>query len=111
MFPSGNCAGQCEAFGAGFDPRYVPTTQVGCEKLFAAKRTVRWMAQGVCYGVLDKEMYLSFRTHPVYTRGFVAGNVQVPAVSNARPSGTRSSSSTHSSPSCGLPFWSMGMRI
>src|SRR5215204_2086105 len=48
------------------------------EEFFAAKRTVRWMAKGVRYGVVDKEMYLSFRTNPVYTRGFIAGNVQVP---------------------------------
>jgi uncharacterized membrane protein len=36
------------------------------------------MAKGVRYGVVYKEMYLSFRTNSVHTRGFVAGNVQVP---------------------------------
>src|SRR5687768_15113269 len=68
---------QYEALGAGFDARYVPPAQVGCEELFAAKSTVRWMAQGVCYGVIDKEMYLPLRIHPVNARGFVAGDVQV----------------------------------
>src|SRR5688572_2774384 len=36
---------------------------------------------------------------------------RLPSVSNARPSGTRSSPSKNDSPSSGFPFSSMGMRI